>query len=192
MRRGSWEEANAQAVSAQDASQAADLRTPARYVHVDQTERGAWSVLADSLGEDEANRLSKSRWAIINVWRPIRKITRDPLAFADARTVPDSDLVPVMAELPDKSTGKYHSVKKIERFELFEGKWGEGHEWYYASDMEPDEVVLFKCFDSKNDGKTARRVPHTSFVDPKTRGLAEARQSIELRCLVFWEDDVEH
>jgi hypothetical protein len=48
-------------------------------------------------------------------------------------------------------------------------------------------VILIKCFDSKLDGR-ARRVPHTAFSVPGTEDK-EGRESIEVRCLVFHEDD---
>ena len=46
--------------------------------------------------------------------------------------------------------------------------------------------MLIKCFDSKLDGR-ARRVPHTAFVNPETE-TERARESIEVRALVFHED----
>jgi hypothetical protein len=62
-----------------------------------------------------------------------------------------------------------------------------GHRWYYKSELSPEEVILIKCFDSKKDGR-ARRVPHTAFHVPGTED-AEGRESIEVRALVFNEDD---
>jgi hypothetical protein len=59
--------------------------------------------------------------------------------------------------------------------------------WYYKSGLTPEEVLLIKCFDSKDDGR-ARRVPHTAFEVPNTEDK-EARESIEIRALVFHEDD---
>lgn len=59
------------------------------------------------------------------------------------------------------------------------------HQWYYFSKMTPEEVLLFKIYDSKLVG-TARRTPHTAFESPEDSG--PPRQSLELRCLVFWED----
>ena len=56
--------------------------------------------------------------------------------------------------------------------------------------MTPGEVLLIKCYDSKMDGR-ARRTPHSSFEDPAAREGAPARCSIEVRALVFHEDDVE-
>jgi hypothetical protein len=59
--------------------------------------------------------------------------------------------------------------------------------WFYKSNLTPDEVLLIKCFDSKLDGR-ARRVPHTAFKIPNTEDK-EARESIEVRALVFHEND---
>lgn len=59
--------------------------------------------------------------------------------------------------------------------------------WYYKSGLTPEEVLLIKCFDSKVDGR-ARRVPHTAFEVRNTEDR-EARESIEIRALVFHEDD---
>jgi hypothetical protein len=62
------------------------------------------------------------------------------------------------------------------------------HKWHYLHGQTPAQVLLIKCYDSKLDGR-ARRVPHTAFVDPETVD-EEARESIEVRCLVFHEDEV--
>jgi hypothetical protein len=42
---------------------------------------------------------------------------------------------------------------------------------------------LIKCFDTKED--VARRVPHSAFVDEAEEDK-EARESIEVRALVFY------
>lgn len=49
-----------------------------------------------------------------------------------------------------------------------------------------DEVALIKCFDSLDDGR-ARRVPHTAFTNPDEEDKY-ARESIEVRALVFYDD----
>jgi hypothetical protein len=53
--------------------------------------------------------------------------------------------------------------------------------------MSPGETLLIKCFDTIRNGKTARRVPHSAFVDPTGTDNTK-RESIEIRSLVFWED----
>ena len=60
------------------------------------------------------------------------------------------------------------------------------HKWYYLSEMKPEEALLFKIYDSKEDG-TARRTPHTAFTTPEDYG--PPRNSLEVRCLVFWENE---
>lgn len=127
---------------------------------------------------EEAERLSRGRVQIINVWRPIKTVQRDPLAVAEADSVPDSDLVGVELIYPNR------------RGETYTVRHNPSHRWYYKSGLSPDEVLLIKCFDSKKDGR-ARRVPHTAFVDPTAPEGAPGRESIETRCLVFHEDDLE-
>lgn len=67
------------------------------------------------------------------------------------------------------------------------------HKFYYVKDMTPDEVLLIKCFDSCSEAMVGGRstvaawTPHTAFFDPATPADAMGRQSIEVRCLVFYE-----
>jgi hypothetical protein len=51
--------------------------------------------------------------------------------------------------------------------------------------MSRDEVLLFRCYDSAEDGR-ARFVPHAAFEDPTTPRTAIPRESIELRTLAFY------
>jgi hypothetical protein len=96
---------------------------------------------------------------------------KDPLAVAEANSVPDEDLVPVKLIYPDRE-GETYSVKS-----------NADHKWFYLNEHSPSEVLLIKCFDSKTDGR-ARRVPHSAFVDEEREGEA-LRESIEVRALVF-------
>lgn len=65
----------------------------------------------------------------------------------------------------------------------------EDHRWYYKFEQTPDMVMLIKCHDSKADGR-ARRVPHSAFTDQDMVDR-EPRESIEVRALVFHEDDLD-
>ncbi|RMD41904.1 hypothetical protein DV735_g3205, partial [Chaetothyriales sp. CBS 134920] len=124
---------------------------------------------------DEAERLLQTRHQIINVWRPIKTILKDPLGVADAHSVPDSDLIPVPLIYPNR------------RGETLAVRPNDAHRWYFVYRQTPSEVTLIKCYDSKLDGR-ARRVPHTAFVNPATVNEAP-RESIEVRALVFHEDE---
>ena len=125
----------------------------------------------------------------VTLWRPFDEVNRDNLAVCHARTVSEEDLAAVFAEIPDSlrnaKTGYQFSAKsKSEAWEVKVGKPG-AHKWYYASKMKPDEALLIKQFDSNQD-VAARRCPHTAFSTEADYG--PTRQSMEVRCLVFWED----
>jgi hypothetical protein len=128
------------------------------------------------LPAEEATELLKGRVQIINVWRPIKTVERDPLAVADAHSVSEDELVPI---------GLIYPTRKGETLAV---RYSPSHRWYYKKGLTPQEVLLIKCFDSKTDGR-ARRIPHTAFVDPSSKSDAPARESIEVRCLVFHPED---
>ncbi|EJT71333.1 hypothetical protein GGTG_10592 [Gaeumannomyces tritici R3-111a-1] len=155
----------------------APLRGPIQRVHIDQSYAASLSRVPHHL-PDEAATLLRGRVQIINVWRPIRRVDRDPLAVAEARSVREEDLVP---------TGLIYPTRKGETLQV---RFDEGQRWFYKSAMAPDEVLLIKCFDSKVDGR-ARRVPHTAFADPDAPADAPARESLEVRALVFHPEDTE-
>lgn len=159
---------------------------PAGYAHIDNSPIGARTLLNDHF-QDEAADLVKSRWGIINIWRPLKTITKDPLALCDSRTVRDEDLAPVQAKLPPKGSGGkgYEDVSVGTGFETLELKANPNHMWHYISSMQLDEAFLFKIFDSRSG---EGRVGHTAFKDPRTKNDAP-RQSMELRCFVFYENE---
>ena len=160
-------------------------------VHVDQSYFGAELVRDSKLQgfpDADAEKLKHVRWAIINLWRPLNLVTRDNMALCDARTVDEKDLTAVYADLPEElrnaKTGYNFAAKS--RSEAWEVKANPGaHKWYYAAKMKPDEALLIKQFDSKPHG-VARRTPHSAFSAKEDYG--PTRQSIEVRCLCFWED----
>jgi hypothetical protein len=133
-------------------------RQPVTRIHGDYTDLSGPQRVRDLMGA-EADELLKHRFAIVNLWRPIKGPLLDaPLALCHA------------------GTG--------EIFALF---YNEAHRWFYAPVMIRDEALLLKCFDSMHDGR-ARFMPHTSFEDPTTPTEKLPRESIELRTLVFFPD----
>jgi hypothetical protein len=152
-------------------------RGPASRVHVDYTEQTGPQRVKDLLGEAEAARLSATGARImqINVWRPIRgPVERSPLALADASSVRAEDLIATDQVFPDRVGEIYHLV------------YNPSQRWYYAPGMTPDEVLLIKGWDSRDDGR-ARFTPHGAFDLPDTPKDAPPRESIEVRTLVIIE-----
>ncbi|KAH8803033.1 hypothetical protein F5884DRAFT_804205 [Xylogone sp. PMI_703] len=149
---------------------------PLRQVHIDQSYRGATDRLRNEI-PSEADVLLLGRYQIINVWRPIKTIFRDPLGVADARSVQEDELVPIRVIFPNREG---------ERFIV---RGSKEHKWYYIFGQTPREVMLIKCFDSKTDGRP-RRTPHSAFVSEDFVDK-ETRESIEVRAFVFHPDDTE-
>jgi len=147
-------------------------RQPSTRVHVDYTLTSAPQRVRDLFGE-EADALLARPFAFINVWRPINHRAEDwPLALADARTVASSELVATDIVYPDR------------RGEIYNLTHSPRQRWWYVSDMEPDEALLIKCYDSRED--VARFTPHTAFENPLTRPGAPPRESIEFRTIAFF------
>ncbi|KAF9889369.1 hypothetical protein FE257_007479 [Aspergillus nanangensis] len=162
--------------SKDDRTPDAQIRGPVQRVHIDQSYAASKDRVTYHLPED-APELLKGRYQIINVWRPIKPILKNPLAVADAHSVSDEDLIPTKLIYPNR-VGETCSVRSNPDIK-----------WYYRHGQTPDLVTLIKCFDSKTDGR-ARRVPHSAFVDPDTEH-EEPRESIEVRTLVFHPEDRE-
>ncbi|KAG7098139.1 hypothetical protein E1B28_000109 [Marasmius oreades] len=153
-------------------------RQPVAQVHVDQTSESAAARVRRHLPPEEAEVIlrTKSRFQIINLWRPISNVALDwPLALCDFQSIDRKrDLVPTALIYPDREG------------ETFGVKFSEEHRWKYKKGMTPEDVVLIKCYDSIEDGSVAVLTPHTAFQDPTTPEDAPHRESIELRALVFY------
>ncbi|KAJ5521056.1 hypothetical protein N7463_001509 [Penicillium fimorum] len=164
---------------------------PARFVHVDHSRKGAIGFLHENFSPDEAANLLKTRWSIINVWRPLKSVHRDPLAVCDSRSVKDEELIPMTVCLPPKGSATYDNVS-VGDFETLSTRMNPDHRWYFKSEQKPDEPLLIKIYDSKSetDRDLAGRVLHTSFTIPGTEDK-EPRESIEIRCFVFYENETE-
>jgi hypothetical protein len=153
--------------------QAKGIREPADIVHNDYTARSGVKRLRD-LFPDEADQLLRRRFAIINVWRSTAgTIFDNPLVLCDATTVGPDDLISVERRAEERIGELQVSLPNARQH------------WYYFPQMQMDEALLFKTFDSDTDGRT-RFTIHSSFKDPNAQPDAPARESIETRCLVFF------
>jgi hypothetical protein len=153
--------------------EAAKIRDVVRRVHNDYTDWSGPQRVRDLMGA-EAEELLKHRFAIVQVWRPIRHPVESwPLAIADARTLSPDDLVVTERRYPDR-VGQTSAIT-----------WNPNHRWYWFPHMRPDEALVFKTFESAKDGR-ARFTAHTAFEDPTTPPHARPRESIEIRTLAFF------
>lgn len=144
-----------------------------RFAHNDYTERSG-PIRVRDLFPEEADRLLARRFAVINVWKPIRVVADDmPLAVCDARSIGEGELLATDLSYSDR-TGEIYSLA-----------YSDHHRWFYYPRMTPDEVLLLKCYDSRKDGR-ARFTAHSAFSNPAAEPDAPARESIEVRTLAFF------
>ena len=147
-------------------------RQPAIRVHDDYTEWSGPQRVRDVLPK-EAEALLQRRFAFINVWRPIRHPAMEwPLAVCDERSIDPEDLVAL------------DLVYRERRGEIYAGAYNPAHRWFYFPDMQLDEALLIKCYDTRPD--VARFVLHSAFDDPCSPIDAPLRESIEYRTIAFF------
>jgi hypothetical protein len=153
------------------------LRGPATRVHVDYTVASGPQRAKDVLGEEEYDRLIEvsARILQVNVWRPISgPVKRSPLALADASSIATKELVATDQIFADRIG------------EIYQVAHGSGQRWYYASEMDRDEILLIKGWDSIDDGR-AQFTPHGAFELQEMASDALPRESIEIRTFVVVE-----
>ena len=87
-------------------------------------------------------------------------------------SIAPQDLVPTDLRYQDR-TGEVYSLT-----------FNPEHRWFYFSNMQAEETLLLKCYDS--DTSRACFTAHTAFDDPTSPADAPARESIEVRTLAFF------
>ncbi len=145
---------------------------PVKVAHNDYTLKSGPQRVRDLL-PNEADALLQNRFAVINVWRPIRgPVQESPLAVCDAQSMMPDDFVKHVLKYRDRE-GEVYSVA-----------YNPNHKWYYIPNQEKEEVLLLKCYDS--DSRRSRFTAHTAFEDPTSPRDAAPRESVEVRTLVFF------
>ena len=149
------------------------IREVVRRVHNDYTEWSGPQRVRDLLPQ-EADDLLSRRFAIVQVWRPIRHpVESFPLAICDARSISPDDFVVNERRYPNR-VGQTYAVT-----------YNPAHQWYWLPRMRREEALIFKVYDLSKDGR-ARWSAHTAFDDPTSPPQAKPRESIEIRTLAFF------
>jgi hypothetical protein len=150
-------------------------RPTVKGVHNDYTERSAPVRLREIVGDAEAERRMQKRWAIIQVWRPIRgPVMIDPLGICDGRSIPQKGFIRVERRYQYRTGEVYHIAHDP------------SHTWYWFPKMNRNEALVFKVFDS-DETKPSRFTAHSAFDDPNTPPDAPPRESMETRTFAFWD-----
>jgi hypothetical protein len=156
-----------------EARAARRIREVVRRVHNDYTEWSGPQRLRDLLPQ-EADALLRRRFAIVQVWRPLRyPVETFPLAICDAQSLAPTDLVVSERRYPGR-IGQTYAIT-----------YDPAHRWYWFPRLRREEALVFKVYDSLRDG-VARWTAHTAFDDPTAPPGARPRESIEIRTLALF------
>ena len=112
----------------------------------------------------------------INIWRSANRETvrMMPLAVCDMRSVKPDDIV-----FGDgQNTGNIKQYTKVVDQRLIHGPH---QRWCYFSNIAPDEVLLFRQYDTRQEELNLRTVFHTAVEDPNSPPDAPMRYTIEVR-----------
>lgn len=166
-------------IASDDLRRERQVREIVDLVHNDYTENSGPQRVSDLLGDGEAEKHLETRFAIYNLWRTIAGTVKSaPLAMCDATSVDKEDWVACGLDYGDRMG------------EIYNVSFNAEHQWQYFPDMTSDEVLIFKNYDSAEDGRT-RFTPHTAFIDPTSAPDAPPRESIETRVLAFFTGEAE-
>ncbi len=151
---------------------------PALSAHVDFNEaavRGQLNRLAPGREAEFAGK----RLVNINVWRGTAPVENSPLAVCDARSVEKGDFLRVTFGKPE---GGFQEGMPAGLNMAYNPK----HRWYYFPDMQPDEALVFRLFDTGNPDWAM--TGHTAIVDPTSRPDSPKRESFEVRTIAVFDE----
>lgn len=168
---------------------AGGIQPPAGEAHVDYNEitgrRAAERIYAQAFPQGPGYK----RYICFSFWRTFSPGPQDwPLAVCDGRSVKEgteaSNTLFVVDEFPegDALTAPVDGEDQMIAATIF--RHDPAHRWWYFSNMDADDVLLFKFQDS--DHSVAWRCPHTAFHDTSLPD-AKIRASIEVRCVALFE-----
>lgn len=147
-------------------------RRPARNVHNDYSEKGAHQRLIDLVGTERAADFRGGQFGFVNVWRPVKHtIKTSPLGFIRPASMTASDWMNIELVYPDRF-GQILGVAA-----------SADHDWFYLSEMTPDEVVIFNIYD--NQGRP--HLAHSALDMHDLASVKAPRMSIESRTLARYD-----
>lgn len=166
------------------------VQPPAAEAHVDFTERCAQRRAAALYRQLQPEGAGYGRFIGFSLWRALSAPPQDmPLALCEGRSVRDDEgthnTKVDVTEIPtgDALYAPIAGEEDMLAATIFH--YSPGHRWWYFPDMQSEEVIFIKLYDS--DHSKAWRCPHTAFRD-NTRPDARPRRSMEFRAIAYFSD----
>jgi hypothetical protein len=165
------------------------VQPPGSQVHVDQDPARAPRAAEKLYRRAFPDAPGFSRFISCSFWRAFSQPPQDwPLALCDATSVGPGEGIfnPIIFgdAIPDEAARQAPLANEDQLPAGSVFTFSPSHRWYYYPQMNRDEAVLFKFYDS--DRTVAWRVPHTAFEDPAVT-KPNPRTSIEFRVTAFFD-----
>ncbi len=151
--------------------------TTAQFAHLDFAKTDIDRLLTDTLELTGRTVAPYRRYVMMQAWRVLTPPPQDvPLAICDGRSVSNDDMIQLDFIGPKGSRNELLHSRGC--------RFSPRHQWYYFPNMTPDEVMIFKGFDS--DIPDAMNAMHTAFEDESAVG-AVPRGSVECRFIALYD-----
>ena len=166
----------------------ASVQPPAAEAHVDFTESCAARIAERLYRTARPAGSGYRRFIAFSLWRVLSAPPQDmPVALCEGGSVRDDEGTHnTKVDVSEIPTGEalfapIEGEENMSAATIFH--YSPAHRWWYFPDMEPDEVIFIKFYDS--DHGKAWRCPHTAFRD-NTRPDAHPRRSMEFRAIAYF------
>ena len=136
--------------------------------------------------EDGFEKIANGKhFQMYNVWRSTdleRDIYVMPLAICDMATVAREDIIAADAWSQTETPRRLVSLRLVH---------SPNQRWYYFPRMTPQETLIFKQYDTRQEKSNMRTAFHGAIDDPTTPEDAPLRKTIEVRLLALFDEDAE-
>ncbi|KAK4614156.1 Fe(II)/2-oxoglutarate-dependent dioxygenase nvfI [Fulvia fulva] len=150
---------------------------PSTAAHIDTTMDSAKAMVKDLLLHT-GQSCRQGYFQILNVWKPLRGPLEDwPLAVCDQQTVDTTTDLAQSTILHQDYANHNCQVH-----------YNKNQRWFYLSRQQPDEIMIFRQFDSRRPGNNG--TPHSSFADPSTPAQATPRESVEVMAVLHFQPKI--
>lgn len=152
---------------------------PAGFVHMDVSHESFAQFAAMGLGDHpDREALLAGRYVGLNIWRVLTPPPQDlPLAVCAANSVTEADRITGEARVDGVGIDEFRFGSSLYRP-------NPRHRWFYYRDMNPDEALIFKQFDTADPDMVG--VPHVAFADSSAENPVP-RASAEIRAFAYWK-----
>ncbi|MFV0643905.1 MAG: CmcJ/NvfI family oxidoreductase [Sphingomonadaceae bacterium] len=179
------------------------VAAPARAVHADLAGAFDWNDIPGSPAADRAVReiqekfggrkfedIEPKSWKIFNIWQMISSPPQDtPLAVCALDSVLPEDVLNGIGRFCPEDGPEPALPQSSEEADAPITFYRENasQRWYYVSNMQPGEAIIFRTLDPSDKGPLKGRVPHCAFDIEPMPANAVGRNSIEIRAITVFD-----